>query len=331
MRRAVQPFTMSPVSGTPGIEKSPRPRVAILVVNGFLRRGAVGRRRTAEALQYPWIQLCLRQIERHSQGWDYQVLIFDNSHFKPHRKLMREFKQVRVLPRNWVALLGRAANRIPGPYAGRMFERRHPSALDYLAAKVSADFDYIVTLDNDSFPVRDDWLDVLVSACEAGAAVAGVYRDEMAPVIHPFVHVSGLCVGREDLRELDVSFGRDIGQAVEQHSPDVGYNQDVGQKITYEFIRRGRTIAPLQRSNEVNFHFLMGGIYGDVIYHQGAGGRRARFWKRRYLDSDEQIGERLREAAFKDVDHLIAVLRAEKPNDLGLTVLAQEPASDSKR
>jgi hypothetical protein len=317
---------MIPVTSATGIEKPRRPRVAILVVNGFLRRGAVGRQRTAEALQYPWIELCLAQIARHSKGWDYQVLVFDNSHFKPHRKLMRGFERVRVLPPNWVAVLGRVANRIPGPYAGRLFERRHPSALDYLAGKVPADCDYIVTLDNDSFPIRDDWLDVLVSACERGAAVAGVYRDEMAPEIHPFVHVSGLCVSRGDLRALDVSFGRDVGQAVEQDEQDAGYNQDVGQKITYEFIRRGREIAPLQRSNEVNFHFLMGGIYGDVIYHQGAAGRRARFWKRKYLDTDERIGARLREAAFEDVDHLVAVLRGAATNDLGLTPLAREPA-----
>jgi hypothetical protein len=275
-------------------------------------------------LQYPWIELCLRQIARHSQGWDYRVLVYDNSHFKPHRKLMREFERVRVLPHSWVAALGRIANRIPGPYAGRLFERRHPTALDYLAGKVPADCDYIVTLDNDSFPVRDDWLDVLVSACERGAAVAGVYRDEMAPEIHPFVHVSGLCVSREDLRALDVSFGRDVRQAVEQGEQDVSYNQDVGQKITYEFIRLGRAIASLERSNKVNFHFLMGGVYGDVIYHQGAAGRRARFWKRRYVDADERIGATLRDAAFEDIDHLVAVLRGEAANDLGLTPLPSD-------
>jgi hypothetical protein len=305
---------------TSGVTK--RPRIAILVVNGFARRGSRGRQREDEALAYPWIALCLRQIARHSKGWDYRVFVFDNSHLKSHRRLMREFDCVQVMPSGWVAALARLADRLPGPYLGRLFERRHPSALDYLAKSVPADFDYIVTLDNDSFPVRDDWLDVLVSECERGAALAGVYRDEMAPDVDPFLHVSGLCVTRDDLRALNVSFGRDIKYIGDEYKQSHDHNQDVGQKITYEFIRLGRSIAPLHRSNELNYHFVMGGIYGDVIYHHGAGGRRAKFRKLTGdVANNERIAGALRDAAFADVDHLLAVLRGQAPNDLDLTPL----------
>jgi hypothetical protein len=190
----------------------------------------------------------------------------------------------------------------------------HPRALDYLARKVAASFDYIVTLDTDSFPVRNDWLDVLVSACESGAAVAGVYRNEMAPKVHPFIHVSGFCVRRDDLRALGVSFGRKL-------QLDSGYNQDVGQKITYEFIRQGREIAPLERSNEVNYHPIVGGVYGDVIYHHGAGSREAWFWTAGNLADNTKVSAALRTAAFQDVDHLIEVLRGEVPGDLGVKAL----------
>lgn len=308
-------------ASTKELAEPSRPRVAILVVNGFARRGRRGAEREAEALEYPWIELCLRQVQRHSAGWDYQVLVYDNSHFQPHRELMRGFERVRVMPAAWVAWLGRIANRLPGPYAGRLLERRHPSALDHLAGKVGHEFDYIVTLDNDSFPIRGDWLEVLVGECQRGAALSGVYRDEMAPVVHPFVHVSGLCVGRADLAGLGVSFGRDIQYVGEHTEQDLEYNQDVGQKITYEFIRRGRTIAPLPRSNRVNFHFVMGGIYGDLLYHHGAGGRRASFRNLGDAETDQRIAASLRDAAFADVDHLMAVLRGEAENDLGLTPL----------
>jgi hypothetical protein len=288
----------------------PRPRVAILIVNGFRRRGLWARQNLAQALEYPWIELCLRQVERHSHGWDYEVFVYDNSHLVPHRELMRTYEHVTVLPAEWFAALARLADRIPAQRLSRLFERSHPGALDYLARKVSSDFDYIVTLDNDSFPVRDDWLEVLVSECEKGAAVAGVYRDEMAPAIQPFVHVSGLCVRSRDLRALDVSFGRGA-------TPEIEHNQDVGQKITYEFSQRGRTIGPLERSNRVNYHFLMGGIYGDVIYHHGAGSRRAIFWTSTDRDTDEHVHTTLRNAAFSDLDHLLAVLRGQATNDLG--------------
>lgn len=202
----------------------PHPRVAILIVNGFARQRR--QQQVAQACQYPWIDLCLRQIERHSQGWDYEVFVFDNSHLELHRRLMREHQHVRVLPGDWFAVLGRIANRIPVRHAGRLLELSHPRALDYLASRVPADFDYIVTLDTDSFPVRDDWLDVLVCGCETGAALAGVFRNEMAPAVDPFIHVSGLCVRRRDLLDLNVSFGRKLALGAK-------HNQDVGQKITY--------------------------------------------------------------------------------------------------
>jgi hypothetical protein len=192
--------------------KLQHPRVAILVVNGFDRRGRSGQYNEAEALDYPWIDRCLRQIAGHSHGWDYEVLVFDNSHLKLHRKLMSQYRHVRVLPGSWVAALGRIANHIPVWHIGRLLERPHQRALDYLVSKVSADFGYIITLDTDSFPVRDDWLDVLVGECERDAALTGVYRNEMAPTIDPFVHVSGLCVRQRDLRALHVSFGRRMGQ-----------------------------------------------------------------------------------------------------------------------
>jgi hypothetical protein len=262
-----------------------------------------------QACKYPWIDLCLRQIERCSQGWSYEVYVFDNSHLKLHRRLMREHGHVRIRPGAWFSVLGRIVKQVPIPHSDRLFDVAHPRALDYLARKVPANFDYIVTLDTDSFPVRDDWLDVLVSACERGAAVAGVYRDEMAPKVRPFIHVSGFCARRDDLRALGVSFGRKL----QEDSDD---NQDVGQKITYEFLRLGREIAPLERSNKVNYHPIVGGIYGDVIYHHGAGSREAFFRTAGDVANNMKISNALRSAAFQDVDHLVAVLRGEVPEDL---------------
>jgi hypothetical protein len=281
------------------------PRIAILLVNGFDRRGQWGRFNEVEALDFPWIDLCLRQIDRYSKGWDYEVLVFDNTHLKRHQDLMMNHEHVRILPGKGYTRLGDFANRIPVSHLGRLTELAHPRALDYLVSRVSPDFDYIVTLDTDSFPVRDDWLGVLIGACEDGAALTGVYRDEMAPTIRPFIHVSGLCVRRRDLRALSVSFAR-------------RRSQDIGQNVTDELRRLGRKIAPLERSNQVNCHFLIGGIYGDVIYHHGAGSRKPEFWTSTDLDADERISIRLRDAAFQDIDHLIAVLRGEATNDLGL-------------
>jgi hypothetical protein len=282
-------------------------RIAILVVNGFDRRGRWGHYNEAEALAYPWIDRCLRQIARHSDAWDYEVFVYDNSHLQALRHLMRGYARVTVLPGDLVSALGRIATKTPFQRVG-LLERFHPRALDYLVSRVSGEFTYIVTLDTDSFPVSDSWLDVLTGECERGAALSGVYRNEMAPTIRPFIHVSGLCVRPQDLRALRATFGRQMAQ-------------DVGQNITDELCAAGRTIAPLYRSNRVNFHFLIGGIYGDVIYHHGAGSRRPEFWTTSDLDGDDLIHTTLREAAFADVDHLVAVLRGHAANDLGLKAI----------
>ena len=290
-------------------------RVAILVVNGFDRRSRYGRYSQAEAVEFPWIEVCLRQVERHSRDWDYEVLVYDNSYLASHRRVMNSYPRVRVLPSAPVAVAGRlateAVTRLVAPLpawmanANRFFERRHPVALDHLVAQTSDEVEYIVTLDTDSFPVSDGWLDALVGACERGASLAGVYRDEMAPQLAPFVHVSGLCIRRVDLCALDVSFARGVGQ-------------DIGQNITDAIEARGLPIAPLRRSNEVNFHFILGGIYGDVIYHHGAGSRRGMFWTSTDLDRDDRMRETLRDLVFEDVDHLTDVLRGRAANDTGL-------------
>jgi hypothetical protein len=285
-----------------------RQRVAILVVDGYDKRGKWGRYSASEAVEYPWIDLCLREVERRSQKWDYEVLVFDNAHLENHRALMEGYERVRVVPGAWSATVGHFVDRLPHRgvlRVGRLLERSHPKALDYLVRQILPTTDYLVTLDTDSFPVHDDWLDVLIAKCQEGATIAGVYRDEMAPKLRPFIHVSGLCTRPSDLRAMNVAFGRRRGQ-------------DVGQNLTEAALRSGRQIAPLRRSNSVNFHFLIGGIYGDVIYHNGAGSRRAKFHTPSDLDTDEQIRVQLRDAAFRDVDHLMAILRGQTANDLEL-------------
>ena len=133
----------------------------------------------------------------------------------------------------------------------------HAAALDLLVDR--ADWaEFVVTLDTDAFPVADGWLEQLTGSLRDGAALAGIYRDEMAPKIRPFIHVAGSCIRRDTLLGLDVSFAR-------------GRDQDTGQNITEALAGAGQELNRLHRSNRRNFHFLIGGLYGDLLYHHGAG------------------------------------------------------------
>jgi hypothetical protein len=281
------------------------PKVCILVVDGFDRSNRWGDYSREEAIRYPWIDLCLSQVDRHTRGWDYEVLVYDNAHLPTHRRLIEGHPRARLMPGERLSKLAQAADRPGARGILRAFEPSHPRALDRLLRRVPRGAEYVVTLDSDSFPIRDDWLEVLVGGCESGAAVAGVYRDEMAPRLEPFVHVSGLCARLDDLRALPVSFNR-------------GKGQDVGKNITDAFTGMGREVAPLRRSNRRSFHFLIGGIYGDVVYHHGAGSRHAGFWTSKERARDERVRTRLRDAVFADLDRVIAVLRGEVDDDLGL-------------
>ena len=257
-------------------------RTAILIVNGFHPRSSSA----AEAVQYPWIALCLRELTRRSADADYQVLVWDNAGLEEHRRVLDDAPRVRVWPR-----------RRPGR------KLSHARALDELVRRTDDDTEFLITLDTDALPIRDGWIGSLVGHLEAGAGIAGVWRDEMTARLRPFVHVSCLCIRRAELLGLDVSFARRMGQ-------------DVGQNLTDELRRLGRPIVGLRRSNQRNAHFLIGGIYGDLIYHHAAGSRRATFRTSTDPLEDERIRVLLREAAFCDLDHLVAVLRGQTPNNI---------------
>jgi hypothetical protein len=257
-------------------------RTAILIVNGFHPRSSSA----AEAARYPWIALCLRELTRRSGDADYHVLVWDNAGLEAHRRVLDDAPRVRVWP--------------PRP-PGRQLS--HARALDELVGRTGDDTEFLITLDTDALPVRDGWIGILIGHLEAGAAIAGVWRDEMTARLRPFVHVSCLCIRRAELLGLDVSFARGMGQ-------------DVGQNLTDELRRRGRPVVGLRRSNERNAHFLIGGIYGDLVYHHAAGSRRAGFRTSTDPLEDERVRVLLREAAFCDFDHLVAVLRGQTPNDI---------------
>jgi hypothetical protein len=257
-------------------------RTAILMVNGFHRRSSSA----AEAVRYPWIALALREVARHSTEADYEVHVWDNANLARHRSIFDANRRVRV----WRA--ESPCRDVP-----------HGKALDELVARTDEDVEYLITLDTDALPICDGWIRSLTGYLDDGAALAGVWRDEMTARLRPFVHPSCLCIRRRELLGLGVSFARGMGQ-------------DVGQNLTEDLLRRGRRIVQLRRSNARNAHFLIGGIYGDLVYHHGAGSRRAGFWTSTNLEEDERIRVLLREAAFRNVDHLVAVLRGHTPNDI---------------
>ena len=125
--------------------------------------------------------------------------------------------------------------------------------------------EYIVTFDTDAQALRRDWLAGLGKEVAGGAALAGVWRDERPLGIEPYVHPSCLCttvgfVERHGLRFDD----RPVGGPI---------LYDTLSKFTRTALAADLPIHKLRRSNTNELHYMLGGIYGDTIYHHGAGSR----------------------------------------------------------
>ena len=126
-------------------------------------------------------------------------------------------------------------------------------------------YDYFLFLDSDAFPVRAQWLDILAERMRSGPAyeIAVALRPENLEVR---LHASVLLASREALAHLD--FGVALVGSDLVGNPE----QDVAMSA-YQGERRHRAF-PLLRSNRVNLHPLLCGIYYDLFYHNGCGSGR---------------------------------------------------------
>jgi hypothetical protein len=275
-------------------------RTAILVVNGFDRIGLWGTHFDEDnALRYPWIEVCLRELERRSHGGDHEVLVWDNTQMPELRAIVRHHG-ARLYPSDQeLEERAEAGGALVLPLV-----LSHSQSLQRLWSLVGEEFDYVMTLDTDAFPIQDDWIERLKEHL-ANASLTGIWRDEMDVRLQPFVHPSCLFARRERLRRMEKPFS----------SEGV---QDVGQRVTEEIEDCGERIVALRRSNARNAHFLIGGIYGDLVYHHAAGSRVPLFRLTEGEDRDERIYTRLRNAVFEDVDGVMSVLRGQSEADLGL-------------
>lgn len=123
--------------------------------------------------------------------------------------------------------------------------------------------DTFITMDTDAWPVRTDWDLHLIGALDEGAKLAGVWRDEMASAIEPYVHASGLAIKADVLRENGLRFDT---------APDGPHEDSLSHITRIIHDRYGKeAIHPLVRSNRRQYHPVFGGIYGDLIYHHHQG------------------------------------------------------------
>jgi hypothetical protein len=141
----------------------------------------------------------------------------------------------------------------------------HPEKLNALAAVVSKEArpdDHLVFLDGDAFPIAP-----ITPAILGGTPLAAVRRDENLgdPQPHPCFAVT--TVGFWNSIEGDWRPGYPWTNRLGYKTTDVGAN------LLGILRSRGIEWRPLLRTNRFDPDPLWFAIYGDVVYHQGAGFR----------------------------------------------------------
>lgn len=193
-------------------------------------------------------------------------------HFQSPRWIpiqVRELKrQLQVPFTTWTSLEGIS------PSYGRHFDRvveqggAHADKLNHLAIEICAvagEDDLIMFLDGDAFPIADPG--PLIAAGLEEAPLLAVQRIENGgdPQPHPCFCVTSVGTWR--------SLPGDWTKGYTWKDANGKPRTDVGANLMRRLELTGTPWTPVLRSNRRNPHPLFFGVYGDAIYHHGAGFR----------------------------------------------------------
>jgi hypothetical protein len=150
-------------------------------------------------------------------------------------------------------------------------EGKHGEKLNALAEMIldeASDDDLIVFIDGDAFPLPG-WTDRVREHLPAYPLVA-VRRDENLGDIQPHPCFAVSTVGFWRTFRGDWSWGG------KTWVNSVGIErQDAGGRVLAKLEEERIPWYPLLRSNRTNLHRILFGVYGDAVYHHGAGFRGA--------------------------------------------------------
>ncbi len=156
--------------------------------------------------------------------------------------------------------------------------REHAHYLDALVEiAVASGASHLVTLDLDSFPIADGWVDTLAAAAPPETGLAAILRTENGDSCLP--HPSCLLAPRAFFADPTPSFSPDWDGTPEfrRFLRTTGQAGDTGIRIAYRLWAGDEPWEQLRRSNAVDVHHLIAGIYGDQVFHLGATSRGVLF------------------------------------------------------
>lgn len=146
---------------------------------------------------------------------------------------------------------------------------RHAGKLNHLARVASeraSDDDILLFLDGDAFPIADPV--PVIDAALADHALVAVRRDENLGDVQPHP-----CFCATTVRTW-TALGGDWSNGWSWRNTSGDEVSDVGGNLHWQLDQAGLTWLPLLRTSGQSLHPVWFAVYGDVVYHHGAGFRR---------------------------------------------------------
>ena len=168
--------------------------------------------------------------------------------------------------------------------------------LDYFKEHRNS-YKYFLFLDNDAWPIRPDWLQVVSGQMnKRGSELAAAMRHENLEIR---LHASVLLCKPDALDRLKFQLVKTKNHLSDESDVIIGpYYQNRHYDKTF----------PLLRSNKLNLHPLFFGVYYDCFYHHGGGSRPGGTYRGRLYWTDaignfhEKIGLRRLQVNKFDTD-----------------------------
>ncbi|PRO68457.1 hypothetical protein [Alteromonas gracilis] len=163
-------------------------------------------------------------------------------------------------------------------------ENNHPSKQHSMALTqlmqyaISDEVDAVVTLDVDSFPISDKWLDSMYLLASSSDGVCAVHRVENGDKFLP--HPSGCLLLTQFIKDFPFEFYPDnLDDLDDKFINETEQRPDSGVGLGRVLWEHDLSWSQIKRTNKQDLHYLMAGVYGDIIFHLGAGSRSPLFAK----------------------------------------------------
>ncbi len=145
----------------------------------------------------------------------------------------------------------------------------HSSLLDSLIYRATLDgCEYIAAFDMDSWPVHRGWDDFYRKYLSSSRPLVSIVRTEMGD---NFPHPSFFYFPTSFWKATEFSVGLNRELDIEQRATDYSTRPvEAGSGLLAAICEHNLSFGYIERSNEWNFHNVLGAMYGNSIFHLGA-------------------------------------------------------------